>query len=150
MVRFLTLNTRQVIAAVNVLEGQELNQRTLAAWAQMEIAVPSVAWERKRGRYSARVYNLADLARIRLVVRLRKAGLSMPRVRAVLAYLNRELPEALKPKTQAVLIVDGWRAVIVGQTGSPDLEVLSGQYRLPLVEVIKGNIEAAKVALKAA
>jgi DNA-binding transcriptional MerR regulator len=150
MVRFLILNTRQVIAAVNVLEGQELNQRTLAAWAQMEIAVPSVAWERKRGRYSARVYNLADLARIRLVVRLRKAGLSMPRVRAVLAYLNRELPEALKPKTQAVLIVDGWRAVIVGQTGSPDLEVLSGQYRLPLVEVIKGNIEAAKVALKAA
>jgi DNA-binding transcriptional MerR regulator len=150
MLASLTLNARQVIAAVRQLERQKLNQRTLAAWAQMEIAVPSVAWERKRGRYSARVYNLADLARIRLVVRLRRAGLSMPRVRAVLAYLNRELPEALKPKTQAVLIVDGWRAIIVGQARSPDLEVPSGQYRLPLVEVIKGNIEAAKVALKAA
>ncbi len=150
MLASLALNTPQVIAAVRQLEGQKLNQRTLAAWAQMEIAVPSVAWERKRGRYSARVYNLADLARIRLVVRLRRAGLSMSRVRAVLAYLNRELPEALKPKTQAVLIVDGWRAVIVGHAKSPDLEVPSGQYRLPLVEVIKGNIEAAKVALKAA
>jgi len=150
MLASLTLNTPQVVAAVRQLEGQKLNQRTLAAWAQMEIAVPSVAWERKRGRYSARIYSLADLARIRLVVRLRKAGLSMPRVRAVLAYLNRELPEALKPKTQAVLIVDGWRAILVGQARSPDLEVPSGQYRLPLVEVIKGNIEAAKVALKAA
>ena len=150
MPSLLTLNTRQVMAAVRELERQDLNQRTLAAWAQMEIAVPSVAWERKRGRYSARVYSLADLARIRLVVRLRKAWLSMPRVRAVLAYLNRELPEALKPKTQAVLVVDGWRAIILGHAGSSDLEVPSGQYRLSLVEVTKGNIEAAKVALKAA
>jgi DNA-binding transcriptional MerR regulator len=150
MPSFLTLNARQVIAAVRELEAQELNQRTLAAWAQMEIAVPSVAWERKRGRYSARIYSLADLARIRLVVRLRNAGLSMPRVRAVLAYLNRELPEALKPKTQAVLIVEGWRAIILGHAGTSDLEVPSGQYRLPLVEVIKGNIEAAREALKAA
>ena len=150
MPSLLTLNTRQVMAAVRELERQDLNQRTLAALAQMEIAVPSVAWERKRGRYSARVYSLADLARIRLVVRLRKAGLSMPRVRAVLAYLNRELPEVLKPKTQAVLIVDGWRAIIRGHAGSSDLEVPSGQYRLSLVEVIKGNIEAAREALKAA
>ena len=150
MLSSVTLNTRQVIVAVRELEGRELNQRTLAAWAQMEIAVPSVAWERKRGRYSARVYSLTDLARIRLVVRLRKAGLSMPRVRAVLAYLNRELPAALKPKTQAVLIVDGWRAIIIGHAGRPDLEVPSGQYRLSLVEVIKGNIEAAREALKAA
>ena len=146
----LTLNTRQVMAAVQELEGQELNQRTLAAWAQMEIAVPSVAWERKRGRYRTRMYSLADLARIRLVVRLRKAGLSMLWVRAVLAYLNRELPEVLRPKTQAVLVVDGWRAAIIRRAGNPDLEIPSGQYRLSLVEVIKGNIEAAREALKAA
>ncbi len=146
----LSLNTRQVIAAVQELEGQELNQRTLSAWAQMEIAVPSVAWERKRGRYSARIYSLADLALIRLVVRLRKAGFSMPRVRAVLAYLNRELPEVLKQKTQAVLIVEGWRAAIVRRVGSADLEIPSGQYRLSLEEVIKGNVEAAREALKAA
>ncbi|HEV8344506.1 MAG TPA: MerR family transcriptional regulator [Candidatus Binatia bacterium] len=148
--RTLSLTTRQVIAAVQELEGQELNQRTLAAWAHMEIAVPSVVWERKRGRYSARVYSLDDLARIRLVVRLRKAGFSMTRVRAVLAYLSRELPEVLKPKTQAVLIVEGWRAAIVRRAGSGDLEIPSGQYRLSLAEVIKGNIEAAREALKVA
>lgn len=146
----LALNTRQVIAAVQELEGEDLNQRTLSAWAQMEIAVPSIAWERKRGRYSARLYSLADLARIRLVIRLRKSGFSMPRVRAVLAYLSRELPEVLKPKTQAVLVVEGWRGAIIRRSGNPELEVPSGQYCLPLAEVIKGNIEAAREALKAA
>ncbi len=150
MPRTLTLNTRQMIAAVKALEGEELNPRTLSAWAQMEIAVPSVAWERRRGRHNPRIYSLADLARIRLVVRLRKAGLSMPRARAVLAYLSRELHEVLRAKTQAVLIVEGWRGAIVHRPGNPDLEVPSGQYRLPLADVVKGNIEAAKEALKAA
>jgi DNA-binding transcriptional MerR regulator len=146
----LSLTTRQVIAAVQELEGQQLNQRTLSAWAHMEIAVPSVIWQRKRGRYSTRVYSLDDLAQIRLVVRLKRAGFSMPRVRAVLAYLSRELPDVLKPKTEAVLIVEGWRAAIVRRVGSADLELPSGQYRLLLAEVINGNIEAAREALKAA
>jgi DNA-binding transcriptional MerR regulator len=146
----LVLTARQVIAAVQELEGQELNARTLSAWAQMEIAVPSVSWERRRGRYNLRVYSLYDLARIRLLVRLRKAGISMPRVRAVFAYLEKELYEVLKPKTQAVLVVEGWRGVIVRRSGSPDLELPSGQFRLPLSYVVEGNEEAAKEALKVA
>lgn len=146
----LVLTTRQVIAAVRELEGKELNLRTLAAWAQMEIAVPSVAWQRRRGRYNPRVYSPADLARIRLVVRLRKARVSMPRVRAILNYLDRELRGVLKPKTQAVLIIEGWRGVIVRSPGSTDLEVPSGQLRLPLAEVVEGNVEAARAALEAA
>lgn len=150
MVDSLILSTRQMIAAVRELEGQELNRRTLSAWAHMEIAVPSIAWERRRGRYNPRIYSLVDLARIRLVVRLRKAGFSMPRVRAILAYLDRDLREVLKAKSQAVLVVEGWRAAILLRAGGPALEVPSGQYRLPLADVVKGNIEAAKEALKAA
>lgn len=146
----LALTARQVIAALQELEGEELNPRTLAAWAQMGISVPSVTWQRRRGRYNPRIYNLADLGRIRLVVRLRKAGVSMPRVRAILTYLDRELREVLKPKTQAVLIVEGWRGAIVRSPGNPDLELPSAQFRLPLADVVKGNIEAAREALKAA
>lgn len=144
------LTTRQVIMVVQKLDGEKLNTRTLAAWAQTKIAVPSVAWQRRRGRYNPRIYNLADLAQIRLVVRLRKAGISMPRVRAVMAYLDRELRGVLKPKTQAVLIVEGWHGAIIRSPGSPDLEIPSGQLRLPLADVVKGNIETAKEALKAA
>ena len=146
----MVLTARQVIAAVRELEGQELNPRTLAAWAQMEMAVPSIAWQRKRGRYNRRIYSLSDLARIRLLVRLRKAGISMPRVRAVIAYLERELREVLKPKTQAVLVVEGWRGIIIRRAESPDVEVPSGQFRLQLAYVVEGNEEAAKEALKAA
>lgn len=127
-----------------------MNLRTLAAWAQMEIAVPSVEWQKRRGRYNPRIYSLADLARIRLVVRLRKAGVSMPRVRAILTYLDRELREVLKPKTQAVLVIEGWRGAIVRSPGKPDLEVPSAQFRLPLADVLRGNIEAAREALQAA
>jgi DNA-binding transcriptional MerR regulator len=146
----LILTTSQVIALVGELDREKLKPRTLAVWAQTGIVVPSVAWQRRRGRYNPRVYNLTDLARVRLVVRLRKAGVSMPRVRAVLAYLDRELREVLRPKTQAVLIVEGWRGAIVHRPGRPDMEVPSGQLRLPLMDVVEGNREAAKVLLKAA
>lgn len=74
----------------------------------------------------------------------------MPRVRAILAYLDRELREVLRPKTQAVLIVEGWRGVIARRPESPDVEVPSGQLRLPLTNVVEGNREAAKVLLEAA
>ncbi len=146
----LVLTTSHVIALVWKLDREELKPRTLAVWAQTGIVAPSVAWQRRRGRYNPRVYNLPDLARLRLVVRLRKAGVSMPRVRAILAYIDRELQEVLKPKTQAVLIVEGWRGAIVHRSGSPDMEVPSGQLRLPLMEVVEGNREAARVLLKAA
>jgi DNA-binding transcriptional MerR regulator len=146
----LVLTTSQVIALIGELDREELKPRTLAVWAQTGIVVPSIAWQRRRGRYNPRVYNLTDLARVRLVVRLRKSGVSMPRVRAILAYLDRELREVLKPKTQAVLIVEGWRGAIVHRPGSPDMEVPSGQLCLPLMDVVEGNREAAKVLLKAA
>lgn len=144
------LTARQVTDAVRSLEGEDLNPRTLAAWANMGIAVPSVAWEQKKGRHHPRIYSMADLARIRLVVRLRRHGISMPKVRAVLAYLQDELQEALSRKTTATLIVDGWRGSIVRRAQNQDLEVPSGQFRLPLADVVKGNEESVREALEAA
>jgi len=81
---------------------------------------------------------------------MRKAGISMPKVRTILAYLNQELREVLRPKTEAVLIVDGWHGTIVHRRGSFDLEIPSGQLRLPLADVVKGNREAAQDVLTAA
>lgn len=74
----------------------------------------------------------------------------MPKVRAVLAYLQDELQEALSRKTPATLIVDGWRGSIVRRAQNQDLEVPSGQFRLPLADVVKGNEEAVREALEAA
>jgi len=143
----LTLASPQVVTAVKDLEGEDLNPRTLASWAAKGIAVPSF-WPKKKGRYNVRHYTLEDLARVRLVVRLRyKKHLSMAKVLSILAYLDRELREALKPKTKDVLIVDGWRGVIVRRPGRAALELPSGQTVLPLNDLVEGNEAAARRAV---
>lgn len=145
----LTLTTKQVIAAIAALEDYELPISTLACWAQQGVVVPSVRFVNRRGRFNSRLYNLSDVARARVVVRLRVGGVSMPVVRTLLAYLDAELREVLKPKTTASLIYDGRRAVIV-RPGQPDMDVPSGQLRLRLVECVTGNQEAARAALRSA
>jgi len=144
----LTLTSVQVLAAIQELEGEELNYKNLANWARAGIVVPSVKWPRKRGRNNPRVYNLTDLARVRLVMQLRREGLSMSKVRSVLAYLNGGLPEVMKPKTKARLIVDGWRGVIIRRPGRPDVDAPTGQLRLDLAGVMEGNTRAARAAIR--
>jgi len=144
----LTMTSPQLLAAIRELEGEELHERTLAHWAQMEIAPPSVEWARRRGRKFVRRYNLADLARVRLVMHLKRGGVSMAKIRSVLAFLNGELPEVMKPKTKARLIVDGWRGVIVHRLGRPDVDVPTGQLRLDLASVMEGNTKAARAAIR--
>nr|PZN75081.1 MAG: hypothetical protein DIU57_18565 [Pseudomonadota bacterium] len=57
--------------------------------------------------------------------------------------LEKELPEGLKRNAKAVLLVDGTRGVIVRQPGMADREIPSGQFLLPLAEVVEGNAETA-------
>jgi hypothetical protein len=144
---FLTAN--QLIAAINVLDGDTVPLRTLAGWAASGVVVPSVAYPRKRGRYCQRLYNLSDLARARLVVHLRHAGMPMPAVRRSLAYLDAELREVFRPKTAAALVYDGVRAY-VQRPGHPDIDVPSGQLRLKLAECFVGNERAARHAQRTA
>jgi len=138
----LTLTSPQVVDIVRQLDGEDLHPRTLAAWAQMGVAVPSF-WPKKRGRYSPRQYTLADVARVRLVVQLRAAGLSMPRVRVILATVEDRLPDVLKRKTTAKLIVDGWTAR-VARPGRADVDLPSGQLSFNFADVIEGTRDAAR------
>lgn len=143
------LTTAQVIAAVERLDGETLPARTLSDWAYDGIVVPSVRFERRRGRYNVRLYNLSDLARVRVVVRLRRAGVSLAQVRVICAYLDGELREVLKPKTRAALLFDGRRAYVT-RPGTAAVDVPSGQLRLELVDCVAGNEQAARVALRTA
>jgi DNA-binding transcriptional MerR regulator len=145
----LTLTSPQVVDVIRKLDGEDLNPRTLAAWAAMGVAVPTF-WPRKKGRTNVRHYTMADLARVRLIVRLRCSGVSMHRVRVILATVEDTLPELLKRKTRAELIVNGWSGAIVRRPGRADVEVPSGQTVLPLSDVIEGNEKAAREAVKVA
>jgi len=140
----LVLTSGEVLKAVERLEGATLHINTLAYWAKAGIATPSVRWDRKRGRYHGRLYNMADLARVRLVVRLRSAGVSMPKARNILTSVEDKLPELLKRKTKALLHVDGWRGAIVERPGRASVELPSGQMVLPLASVVEGNEDTAR------
>lgn len=130
----LVLNSQDVLRALRELEGERIALSVLSYWACAGIVVPSVRFDGKRGP-GGRLYSLADLARLRLVVRLRREGVSMARMRAVLAYVERELPELLQRRgTRAVLRVDGWRGVIVERPGRA-AQQLDGQLLLPLADV---------------
>jgi DNA-binding transcriptional MerR regulator len=135
-----TLTTGQLLAAVEQLEGHAVDANTLSVWAQTGLVVPSVEYPERRG--SGRIYSLDDLARVRLIMRLKQGGLSTQRIRIVFAQLGDELAEMLRPNTKVVLAVDR-RTAILKRPGQADREIPGGQLRLPLVEVVKGNAKVA-------
>jgi DNA-binding transcriptional MerR regulator len=145
----LHLTSNQLLAAIRALDGQTLPVRTLAQWAASGVVAPSVAYPGTRGRYGVRLYNLSDLARARLVLRLRQGGVSMPRARTILAFLDAELREVFRPNTNASLVFDGVRAYVT-RPGEPDIDVPSGQLRLRLAGCFVGVIQAARDARRTA
>lgn len=144
----LHLTTGQVIETVQRLDGETLPTRTLALWAKQGIVTPSIRHDGIRGREHPRLYNLSDTARVRLIVRLRHAGISMLRVRLMLADIDAQLRHVWKPTTNAVLAVDGRRAYIV-QPGQVR-ELGTGQLRLHLDACFLGVDAAARQVTRAA
>jgi DNA-binding transcriptional MerR regulator len=144
----LTLTSAELVAAVGKLEGKPLPIRTLAKWAAMGVLTPSVQWTGQRR--SPRIYVLRDLAKARLILRLRAAGISMPKVRVILAELaaREDLRELLRPHSRAVLEVNGWRTTL-HRDGQVAREVPSGQLLLPLIDVVRGNEDAAREVRRA-
>lgn len=140
------LTTPMVRRAILLLEGDELPQRTLSGW-QKTIAAPSVRWDRKRGREHACLWSLDDLARLRLIVRLRRrGGLSMPRVRALLKAYEPELRQALRPNSSVVLVVDPKLGVSLRSADAlSEVDLESGQFRLPLASMYQ---DAEKVVAR--
>lgn len=137
----LTLTSAQVLDALSRLENIAVPASTLADWARTGLVAPSVAWPRKRGRAHPRVYNLSDLARLRVVVRLRAAGISMGRVAAVLSALDAKHAQVFKPNTTVSVVVSGYQVSVV--QGTERVDVPSGQVWLPLRDVMEGNAEVA-------
>lgn len=134
-----TLTTPQLLDAVEELEGERLNDRTLGNWAARGVVEPSVVWHRKAGRHHARLYSLDDLALVRLVLRLKGAGLSMQRIAAALSTLDRrDLTRGLK-SGRGALVIEGWR----GRLELRGTRSAEGGVRVRLKDVTKRNEEVA-------
>jgi DNA-binding transcriptional MerR regulator len=140
----LTLTTPQMLRALEDLEGVRMSQQVLQRYSASGLISPRRAAPATGGRGHAHRYTLAELARLRLIVRLRGEGLSMPRVRLILTELERYLPDVLRPGTRAQLAVVGGRGVIVERPGESPVRIPGAQLLLPLLDVVKGNAEAAQ------
>lgn len=147
----LILTCRDMTAAVRRLEGYTLPLSRLRLWARVGLVVPSVRYAKKKigGRQIPNLYSVDDLARVRLIVRLRAARFDMPRVKAAMFYLGPELFGVMKPETESELVIEGYLAWIISP-GMPDAELPSGQFRLKLDSVFEGNEKVVRELQQAA
>ena len=142
----IALSVQQVVDLVRALDGEVIPKRTLAHWVTTGVTPASVR-HGSLGHGHHRLFSLADVARVRLVARLRPK-VSLHRLRVMLAYLDRDeqlRDELLRPRTRAALVVDphGFTATVV-RPGGRDVDIPSGQLRLELRDVVEGNAEEAK------
>jgi hypothetical protein len=139
------LTTPQLQEALTRLEGVEApSNAVLHSWIKSGLVQPRL--DRTNGR--AGWWTMDDLAFIRLIVRLRRSGISGQRVRLILSQIGSELADLLHTDTPAELIVNGYRAVL-RKPGRADREFPGGQLRLPLASVIDNNDRVA-AAVRAA
>ncbi len=148
--------TSEVIAALTRLEpGPAIpTSSMLCGWHETGLCQASVrprlAGPGQKGGTRSRLYNLDDLHRIRLIVRLRNAGVSMPRVRVVMAHIEARWADVLRPTSQAVLVVDHTYRVAIEEPGKPAVEIPSAQIRLPFAELCVDAEEVSRIVLAAA
>jgi hypothetical protein len=145
----LVLTAQQLLAALSALEGVDVGRRNLTYWAQSGALVPSVRYTGTKNPYTGFLYSWRDVPRARLLVRLRHAGLSLGKVRVVLAHLDAYAPDVFARRPRATLVLDGWRVRLV-QPGQPVQDVPAGQFVLPLAELVAGSREAAERAARVA
>ncbi len=74
-----------------------------------------------QGRGSQRLYSFQDLVKLRAVSGLRKAGVSLQRIRRSLEYLGTAHPEIEDPLRELRLHTDG-RNILISSDGEPYLE----------------------------
>ena len=93
------------------------SQRQLDYWDELKIVPAAIT--RKKGKGTERRYSYTDLLKLRVVVELRRAGVSLQRVRKAVTLLNRYDPssDALANKT---FIIDGGDILVT----TPDPQVL--------------------------
>ena len=120
--------------------------RTLDLWANIGFVVPSVV--QASGRGSDRVYSFRDIVALRVAGKLRVAGISLQKLRKVMAYL-REREGLESPFAETYLVSDG--NDIFERRGAEIVSLLQrpGQAAFTWVLDLRGVIEEvrAKIAV---
>ena len=111
-----------------------LTQRRLGYWDDPALARPH--GRPAQGSGSRRLYTLLDVVQLKLILRLRQAGLSLQKIRQVLLSLS-DLVDEPAPLTELEVVTDGHR-ILIRRSNEQLLDPLARQYvlRLPLSDLL--------------
>ncbi len=112
----------------------DVTQRQLAYWDSSAVAHPH--GRLAQGRGSRRLYTLLDVIQLKLIRRLRQAGLSLQKIRQALINLS-EVVDDPAPLAELEILTDGHR-ILIGKSDETFVTPLDRQYvlRIPLADLI--------------
>ena len=115
------------------LTGASLRQ--LIYWDETDIIRPHAA--PAKGQGSRRLYTFQDLVQIKVLMRLRRARVSLQKIRTVLALLTAMVDEPA-PFAELDILTDG-RQVLIRRSNDDMVDALTQSYvlRLPVSELLQ-------------
>ena len=111
-----------------------LTQRRLGYWDDPALARPH--GRPAQGSGSRRLYTLLDVIQLKLILRLRQAGLSLQKIRQALISLS-DLVDEPEPLTELEVVTDGHR-ILIRRSTEELLDPLAHQFvlRFPLADLL--------------
>ena len=121
-----------------------LTQRQLTYWDDSGLA--RAHGRPAQGKGSRRLYTLLDVVLLKLILRLRQAGLSLQKIRRALLNLS-DLVDEPAPLTELEVVTDGHR-ILARRSNDQLLDPLARQYalRLPLADLLAEVEEQAALS----
>lgn len=123
-----------LFTSVEVQKSVRITQRRLGYWDDPALARPH--GRPAQGSGSWHLYTLLDIIQLKLIIRLRHAGLSLQKIRQALVHLSDVVDEPA-PLTDLEAITDGHR-ILIRSSNEQLLDPLARQYvlRAPLPDLL--------------
>jgi len=119
-----------------------ITYRQLDSWTRAGLVKPA---QQASGSGSARRWSPAEVVELRVLGDLRRAGVSMQRIRRAISWLRKALPNVAAPLAQLFFVTDGRRIFYLSPNPGKLVDVLAGGQAVLTVPV--GEV-AERVGMK--
>jgi DNA-binding transcriptional MerR regulator len=110
----MTVTLSELLALVHRLEGRTQSPRQIRYLESAGVLSP-----RGRTQAGVRLYDVADVALLRLVVQMRRQDIPLWVVKGILAHMGPSLRDVFVRRTDRAAIVEGPRMLIVKRMSAP-------------------------------
>ena len=121
-------------------------QRQIDYWDHTNLVKPSV--QEASGHGSVRLYSFSDLVQIKVTKTLKDKGITVQKIRKVIWWLNKNMPDVDKPLGELKFLTDGQSIFALQQKPKEIIDILkNGQLVLSIalgdiIEELKGEIQS--------